>query len=106
MISNRHEFLYSKQNGGQWLKCADAVVSDHGGDEKEIMDTLLGIGLPIVEVPSSQWSVLQKASRPPTKLSSGLHCVLSLLWRHSVFEPLLTLSIFKQDISGTGCGRK
>ena len=85
IISNQFSFLYSKQNGGQWLKCANSVISADSAnqtsssqnikEDKQISSVLLDIGLPIVELPSYQLNVLQKASRPPTTLSSRMLCV-------------------------------
>eukprot|EP01084_Bolivina_argentea_P099989 179640_1 len=68
VISNQYQFLYSKQNGGKWLKCSQSVISS--SNENKFMNTLLKIGLPIVEMPGYQLNVLQKAPRPPTNLSA------------------------------------
>ena len=71
VICNQHKFLYSKQNGGKWLQCKDSVISLNKNNN--ISSVLLNIGLPIVELPSFQLNVLQKASRPPTTLSPGTY---------------------------------
>ncbi len=49
----------------------ESVISDQS-ENTQFMDCLLKIGLPIVEMPAYQLSVLQKAPRPPTAVRDWL----------------------------------
>lgn len=84
---SEQSFLYSKKNGGLWLKYSDAVVCDQpsltnveNNEQKindddgnqHIINTLLNIGIPIVNLPRNQFQVLNKSQRPPTQLSPGI----------------------------------
>eukprot|EP01083_Nonionella_stella_P165464 550499_1 len=69
IADEQHKLLYSTQNGGQWLRFRDAVIST---DECHTLNViLLQIGLPIVVLPNDQRKALEDANVLPCILSPG-----------------------------------